>query len=184
MEVDVQARVSGAPKAARVRRLLGRAARAARARTAEVSVLFCADRRMRSLNRRYRGRDRSTDVLAFPAGDAGRGFLGDIVISVPYAAREARRREEPAARELDRLLLHGFLHLMGYDHETDDGEMDALEGRLRRRLRIADLAAGKRRAGSAARTKSGPGSRRKNLAAGERRGKNLAAGKRRRKLVR
>ncbi|HEY1435678.1 MAG TPA: rRNA maturation RNase YbeY, partial [Thermoanaerobaculia bacterium] len=103
-----------------------------------VSVLFCADVRMRSLNRRYRGKDRSTDVLAFPAGAAGNGYLGDIVISVPYAVREARRRAEPASREMDRLLLHGLLHLMGHDHETDDGQMDALEGRLRRRLRIAD----------------------------------------------
>jgi len=141
MEIDVQARVVGAPPPARVRRLLGRAARAARARAAGVSVLFCADARMRTLNRRYRGRDRSTDVLAFPAGAAGNGFLGDIVISVPYAAREARRRAEPAAREMDRLLLHGFLHLMGYDHETDAGEMDALEDRLRRRLDIADSSA-------------------------------------------
>jgi probable rRNA maturation factor len=106
-----------------------------------VSVLFCADARMRSLNRRYRGKDRSTDVLAFPAGAAANGFLGDIVISVPYAAREARRRAEPAAREMDRLLLHGLLHLMGYDHETDAGEMDVLEGRLRRRLDIADTPA-------------------------------------------
>ncbi len=166
MEVDVQARVSGAPNRARVRSVLGRAARATRARGAGVSVLFCADRRMRSLNRRYRGKDRSTDVLAFPAGDAGRGLLGDIVISVPFAAREARRRDEPAARELDRLLLHGFLHLMGYDHETDDGEMDALEGRLRRRLRIA---AGERRAGGPRRTKSESGFREKNPAAGKRR---------------
>ncbi|HTR04266.1 MAG TPA: rRNA maturation RNase YbeY [Thermoanaerobaculia bacterium] len=141
MEVDVQARVAGAPPLARVRRLLARVARAARARGTGVSVLFCADGRMRTLNRRYRGKDRSTDVLAFPAGPAVGGYLGDIVISVPYAAREARRRREPADREMDRLLLHGFLHLMGYDHETDDGQMEALETRLRRRLRIADLAA-------------------------------------------
>jgi probable rRNA maturation factor len=141
MEVDVQARVSGAPPPARVRRLLGRAARAARARGSGVSVLFCADGRMRSLNRRYRGKDRSTDVLAFPAGEAGGGYLGDIVISVPYAAREARRRREPADREMDRLLVHGLLHLMGHDHETDDGQMDALEARLRRRLRIAEVGA-------------------------------------------
>ncbi len=144
MEIDVQGRVAGAPPAARVRRLLTRAARAARSGGAGVSVLFCADGRMRSLNRRYRGKDRSTDVLAFPAGAAPQaGFLGDIVISVPTAAREARRRAEAPAREMDRLLLHGFLHLMGYDHETDDGEMDALEARLRRRLKIADAAPGR-----------------------------------------
>jgi len=138
MRVEIQSRAAGAPPAGRVRGVLRRAARAARARGAEVSVLFCSDTRMRSLNRRYRGRDRSTDVLAFPAGGAGCGFLGDIVISVPYAAREARRRAERGTREIDRLLVHGLIHLMGYDHETDHGEMDALEGRVRRRLGIAD----------------------------------------------
>jgi len=145
MRVEVQSKAGGAPPPARVRRLLTRAARAARARGDEVSVLFCADARMRSLNRRYRGKDRSTDVLAFPSGEAAGGLLGDIVISVPYAAREARRRAEPSGREIDRLLVHGLLHLMGYDHETDDGQMDALEGRVRRRLGIADPAAAGRR---------------------------------------
>jgi len=151
MEIDVRATATGAPPAVRVRRLLSRAARAARTEGSAVSVLFCADARMRSLNRRWRGKDKSTDVLAFPTNGAGaaagRGFLGDIVISVPYAAREARRRREPAAREVDRLLVHGLLHLMGYDHETDDGEMDAIEARVRRRLGISDppAAGGERR---------------------------------------
>ena len=156
LRVDVQAKSAGAPPAARVRGVLSRAARAAktpesaaigRARGGatgraprEVSVLFCADTRMRALNRRYRGQDRPTDVLAFPTADSESGFLGDIVISVPYAEREARRRREPGAREIDRLLVHGLLHLMGYDHETDDGEMDALEARIRRRLGLADSA--------------------------------------------
>ena len=147
--VDVQSRAAGAPAAPRIRRFLGRVARAipagADARTAtgsragEVSVLFCADARMRTLNRRYRGKDKTTDVLAFPAGPGpvSEGFLGDIVISVPYAAREARRREDTRSREIDRLLVHGFLHLLGYDHETDEGQMDALESRLRRRLGLA-----------------------------------------------
>ena len=103
-----------------------------------VSVLFCGDRRMRTLNCRYRRKDRPTDVLAFPG--SGGGLLGDIVISVPYAARQARRRREPADREIDRLLLHGFLHLCGYDHETDGGQMDRLEARLRRRLRLTEAA--------------------------------------------
>ena len=140
MQVEVSARVAGAPPVSRVRRVLTRAAKEAGSRAREVSVLFCADGRMRGLNRRYRGKDRPTDVLAFPAERSASGFLGDIVISVPYASREARRRREPREREIDRLLLHGFLHLMGYDHETDDGEMDALEGRLRRRLSLGDSA--------------------------------------------
>ena len=139
LRVDVQAKSAGAPSAARVRGVLSRAARAAKTPSSEVSVLFCADRRMRALNRRYRGKDRSTDVLAFPAGDSpGAGFLGDIVISVPYAEREARRRRESGSREIDRLLVHGLLHLMGYDHETDNGEMDALEARVRRSLGLSD----------------------------------------------
>ena len=146
----MQARASGAPSRARVRRLLEGAAKATRlerfrggpesrvsARDAEVSVLFCGDARMRALNRRYRRKDRSTDVLAFPSGDAG-PFLGDLVISVPYASRQARRRAEPLPREIDRLLVHGFLHLLGYDHETDQGEMDTLEAGVRRRLGIED----------------------------------------------
>jgi probable rRNA maturation factor len=104
----------------------------------EVSILFCGDDRMRALNRKYRGKNSSTDVLAFPAGPGP--LLGDVVVSVPWATRQARRRREPASREIDRLLLHGFLHLLGYDHETDEGEMEALESRMRRRLGIADRA--------------------------------------------
>jgi probable rRNA maturation factor len=140
MEIDIRSAVSGKPPARRVEAVLRRTARALgefklrgpRSRR-ELSILFCGDTRMRTLNRRYRGVDRSTDVLAFP----GQGpALGDIVISVPYAGRQARRRGEPRAREIDRLLLHGYLHLLGYDHETDHGEMDLIEARMRRRLGI------------------------------------------------
>lgn len=141
MEIEMRTSVRPAPSRARVRRLVSRAARAAGARASEVSILFCGDRRMRSLNRNFRSKDRPTDVLAFPGDGAPGGFLGDIVISAPYAARQARRRGEPVSREIDRLLVHGLLHLMGYDHETDRGEMDALETRLRRRLGIAERAA-------------------------------------------
>ena len=145
MQVDVASTVSGSPPPRRVRALVSRIARAmgeSRVRgpesRGEVSVMFCGDRRIRSLNRRYRKKDRPTDVLAFPGSSDG--FLGDIAISVPYAARQARRRREPVSREIDRLLLHGFLHLLGYDHETDEGEMDFLESALRRRLRLAEAA--------------------------------------------
>jgi probable rRNA maturation factor len=141
VRLDVQAQASGAPAAARVRRLLDRAAVLTRvARETEVSILFCGDRRMRTLNRRYRRKDRATDVLAFPADAAAAGgpLLGDIVVSVPYAARQARQRGEPLSREIDRLLVHGFLHLLGYDHEVDDGEMDALEASVRAKLGIAE----------------------------------------------
>ena len=144
--VDVQSRVLGSPPERRVRALLARVATLVPQSKIqnpkskiEISVLFCGDRRMRTLNRRFRGKDRATDVLAFPAG-AGGDFLGDVVIAVPYAAREARRRGTPAAREVDRLLVHGFLHLCGYDHETDGGEMDALEAKLRQRLGLGRAA--------------------------------------------
>lgn len=136
MTCEVRADVAGAPAPPRVRRLIRGFSRAAGAPGGEVSILFCGDRRMRSLNRAYRGLDRPTDVLAFPAEDPG--LLGDIVVSVPYAARQAARRGEAVAGELDRLLLHGLLHLLGYDHETDRGEMDALEARLRRRFGVSE----------------------------------------------
>jgi probable rRNA maturation factor len=138
MEVEMRSSASGAPPPARVRRVLSGAAGALGGEGREVSVYFCGDRRMAGLNRRWRRRNRPTDVLAFPAGEADALFLGDIVISVPYATRQARRRGESPSREMDRLLLHGYLHLLGYDHETDQGEMEALEARLRRRLGIAE----------------------------------------------
>ena len=140
MDVDIRSSVSGSPPPARVRRILAAAARAMRGEAREVSVFFCGDRRMAGLNRQWRRRNRSTDVLAFPAGAPEGRFLGDIVISVPYATRQARRRGGPPSAEIDRLLLHGYLHLLGYDHEADDGEMDALEARLRARLGIAERA--------------------------------------------
>jgi probable rRNA maturation factor len=138
MEIAIRSSASGAPPRARVERLLGRASRATGNRAREVSVLFCGDRLMAGLNRRWRGKDRSTDVLAFPAERVATGFLGDIVISIPYATRQARRHGESRAREVDRLLLHGYLHLLGYDHETDRGEMESLEARLRTRFGIAE----------------------------------------------
>jgi probable rRNA maturation factor len=98
-----------------------------------MSVVLAGDRLVRRLNREYRGRDRSTDVLAFP-GAGGREGLGDVVISVPMAERNARREGHTLLQELDILALHGLLHLLGYDHERDDGAMNRLELRLRRQL--------------------------------------------------
>ena len=101
-----------------------------------VGVLFSDDKRIRELNHRYRGRNSATDVLSFPADDEGRPVdtprhLGDIVISSETARRQAARRGHPPAAETRVLLIHGFLHLLGYDHETDDGEMEMLERTLR-----------------------------------------------------
>ncbi|HVR69801.1 MAG TPA: rRNA maturation RNase YbeY [Vicinamibacteria bacterium] len=117
----------------RLRRVLVAAARALSV-NGEVSLVLTGDRAVRALNARYRGEDRPTDVLSFPGG-GGRGELGDIVISVETAARNARALGRTLGQELDVLALHGFLHVLGYDHETDDGTMDRLERRLRRRLR-------------------------------------------------
>jgi probable rRNA maturation factor len=116
----------------RLRRLLNAAA--GRLRVAgELSLVLGGDRAIRRLNARYRGKDQATDVLSFSAG-GGEAGLGDILISVPAAERNARRLGRPLSRELEVLALHGFLHLLGYDHETDDGAMDRLEADLRRRL--------------------------------------------------
>jgi probable rRNA maturation factor len=100
----------------------------------EVSVVLAGDRLLQRLNRDFRGKDRPTDVLSFPGAGAGEG-LGDVVISVPTAARSARRLGHSVPRELEILALHGLLHVLGYDHETDDGTMERLERRLRGRLR-------------------------------------------------
>ena len=100
----------------------------------EVSVVLAGDRLLRRLNRDFRGKDRPTDVLSFP-GAGGEEGLGDVVISVPTAVRNARRLGHSVPRELEILALHGFLHVLGHDHETDDGTMDRLERRLRGRLR-------------------------------------------------
>jgi probable rRNA maturation factor len=99
----------------------------------EVTLVLAGDALLRRLNRDYRGKDRPTDVLSFP-GDGGESGLGDVVISVPRAERNARELARTLPEELDVLALHGFLHVLGYDHEADDGTMDRLETRLRTRL--------------------------------------------------
>lgn len=94
------------------------------------------DAAVRRLNRVFRGHDRVTDVLSFPAtgeGEPGRPFLGDIAIAVPRAARQARRAGWGLREEVALLVVHGFLHLLHYDHERDDGTMRRLEEELLRR---------------------------------------------------
>jgi probable rRNA maturation factor len=107
---------------------------------ASATLALVGDRRMHALNRLFRGINRSTDVLSFSAGPSilpeDDDYLGDIVISVETAERQAARHESTLHRELCVLALHGYLHLLGYDHETDEGEMKRIEYRLRRRLEI------------------------------------------------
>jgi len=116
----------------RVRRVLRAAARDLGV-TGELAVVLAGDRTLRSLNARYRGKDKPTDVLSFP-GPGGEAGLGDVVISLDTAERNARALGRTLPQEVDVLALHGFLHVLGYDHETDDGTMDRLERRLRRKL--------------------------------------------------
>ncbi|HET9477911.1 MAG TPA: rRNA maturation RNase YbeY, partial [Pyrinomonadaceae bacterium] len=94
------------------------------------TIAFVSDKMIRQLNRQFRGVDKATDVLSFPAGDADETNLGDIAISVETAARQARENSLTFDQEVAQLILHGLLHLSGYDHETDNGEMNRLELRL------------------------------------------------------
>lgn len=112
---------------------------------AEMSVSFVGDRRMRRLNHRFRHKDRSTDVLAFAFREAKAphtlklvgAHLGDVVIALPTAQRQAKAARRPLEEELVALLIHGVLHLCGYDHEQSRAEalrMQRKERQMRRRL--------------------------------------------------
>jgi probable rRNA maturation factor len=106
---------------------------------ADVTIAFVSDRSMRELNRMWRHKQGTTDVLSFPAEPdefETNDSLGDVVISVEQATRQAKENGLTFDGEIAQLILHGVLHLCGYDHETDKGEMNKLELRLRRKLRI------------------------------------------------
>jgi probable rRNA maturation factor len=108
---------------------------------ASVTIAFISDRAMRELNLLWRHKRGTTDVLSFPAEqddfERTEGLrLGDVVISVEQAARQAKENGLSLDQELSQLILHGMIHLCGYDHSTDDGEMDRLELRLRAKLGI------------------------------------------------
>ena len=108
----------------------------------DVSIALISDRRMRALNRQFRGKDYATDVLSFPAdlsavasAKADKPFLGDIVIAIGVAKRQARGQKHPLTTEIRVLALHGLLHLLGYDHDHrhDRGRMARVEARLRKK---------------------------------------------------
>jgi probable rRNA maturation factor len=105
------------------------------------TIAFVSDKQIKELNKRFRGFDKATDVLSFPAetdefAEGQERNLGDIAISVECAATQAKENGLSCDQEIAQLILHGLLHLCGYDHETDDGEMNRLELRLRRKLGI------------------------------------------------
>lgn len=122
------------PSARILARFLAAAQQAVRLR-GQVTVLLTTDAAIRKLNRRFRGIDKPTDVLSFPAGDEFAGHIaGDLAISIPTAMRQAHAQGHALSIEVKVLILHGLLHLAGYDHESDNGQMARRERILRGRL--------------------------------------------------
>jgi len=125
----VKVDVAGAAIPRLSRRAIGdfarRVLRAARGDIAELSIAFVDDTTMRALNRKFRRKNKTTDVLTFP---------DEIVISLDQARRQARDERHSLATEVRYLIAHGILHALGYDHETDGGEMNALELRVRAKV--------------------------------------------------
>lgn len=135
-------------------RFLSGVRRELRVKRARVTVCFVSDAEIAKLNREFRGKPKATDVLSFPAREYSLGhavknghahsraerdgtFLGDIAISPVVARRNAKEYGRSVDEEIRILMIHGTLHLLGYDHEVDGGEMERLEMRVRRRLRLA-----------------------------------------------
>jgi len=135
LPIDCERWQAFATKAARV------LPRMAAASGASATIAFVSDRAMRELNRMWRHKRGTTDVLSFPAEQdefekLEGASLGDVVISVEQAARQAKENGLKFDEEIAQLILHGLLHLCGYDHATDNGEMNRLELRLRKKLGI------------------------------------------------
>lgn len=105
-----------------------------------VTIVFNNDSKMRQLNNGFRGKNTTTDVLSFTYEvdefETDSNFLGDIVISLEQAKRQAIENNLAFEIEVKQLILHGFLHLLGFDHETDKGEMNELELKLREKFQI------------------------------------------------
>lgn len=117
-------------------RFLARCRRAAGLQGA-VNVLITSSAQVKSLHRRFLGNDKATDVLSFPSGpDGPKNLAGEIAISAEIASQNARRLGHSAAEEIKLLVLHGVLHLRGYDHECDNGKMARREQLLRAKLRL------------------------------------------------
>ena len=127
-----------------VERLVRRAARAAvagarRVRARSLTVALADDKAVRALNARDRKKDKPTNVLSYPSGETA--FLGDMILARQTVWREARAQKKSPADHVTHLVVHGTLHLLGYDHETGDADaerMEALERRILARLGIAD----------------------------------------------
>ena len=132
--IIVEAQVDGLSAEALGRFVL-RARRAAGLK-GKVNVLLTSSGEMRALNLRFRKKNKTTDVLSFPSASNLNGMAGEIAISADIASKNAEMLGHSAAIEVKILTLHGILHLAGFDHERDNGEMARKEGKLRRKLRL------------------------------------------------
>jgi probable rRNA maturation factor len=113
--------------------------RAIKREASDVSIVFVSNAAIRKLNKQFRGKDYVTDVLSFPSKSEqfeNESSFGEIVIATDRAAAQAKENGLTFENEIEQLILHGLLHLCGYDHETDKGEMNRLELKLRRKLGI------------------------------------------------
>ena len=123
-----------------VERLVRKAARAAAGnRKRSLTIALADDKRVRALNARHAKKDKPTNVLSYPSDE--RGFLGDVVLARQTVWREARQQRKTPSDHVSHLVVHGTLHLLGYDHKTGDADaerMEALERRILKRLGIAD----------------------------------------------
>jgi probable rRNA maturation factor len=121
------------PKKDKIRYWLEQAIKILSVEADEMSIIFTSDEQIRMFNRKYRNIDRETDVLSFPLGERnleGKINLGDIIISIDTAKRQAQELGHSVDDEIKILTVHGLLHLLDYDHETDDGEMEKREQEL------------------------------------------------------
>ena len=139
MSVDVDDRVECGVDPSAVATVVEAVLVAERVGECEVGVVLLDEHEMREINREHRGKDEPTDVLSFPIDededlDGVTRLLGDVVICVPVVERQAAEQGVEPGDELVDLLVHGVLHLLGYDHETDDGEMLARQDAI-----VADL---------------------------------------------
>ncbi|ODT02830.1 MAG: rRNA maturation RNase YbeY [Mesorhizobium sp. SCN 65-20] len=152
LDIDLMVEAGAWPDEVSLRAMVDRAVPAALAeaeveegQSAELSLVFTDDAAIRTLNAEWRGKDKPTNVLSFPAfpvapGDPLPPMLGDIVLAYETVAREAAEENKPLENHITHLIIHGLLHLLGYDHETDEEaeEMEALERQALARLAIPD----------------------------------------------
>lgn len=130
MNVEVTGAAIPRLSRAEIAAFTGRVLRALR-ENRDISLAFVDDESMKALNKRFRRKNKTTDVLTFPSDDS---YASDIIISVEQAKRQAQDEKHSLATEIRYLIVHGVIHSLGYDHETDDGEMNALELKVRAKV--------------------------------------------------